>query len=304
MDGSLRTALLSRHRARTRAAVGAVAALTLVTYVVGRSVPGLVTVSLERLPFLVGVVVPGLGGLAAAIAYWNDGFVVSLAAVFGPTVAWLWLFFASGTGIVLAGTVAQVVGFAIVATVVPGLPAYAVGRIVRARRDGNVAVDGDGTVLATLLGTGSAQRKRTAALAVALVPVGAGTLWVADLLVGTSARTTGAIFFVIQAVDSGPFVGAAVVAVWLAVAAVAAYRGRGLLGSVALVSGPLLGGNGYLFVSTGLSGGNPAVDAALALVAAATFTVALAVPGYLLGVAGRRLTSGDASNPGGPEVEA
>ncbi len=314
MDGPLRTALLGRYPRRTRVAVGAVVALTLVTYAVGWATPRLVSASVERLPLLVVVVVLGLGGVAAAIAYWADGFVVSLPAVFGPTTAWLWLFFTSGTGTVLAGTVAQVVGYATVTMVVVGPPAYVVGRIARVRRDGDASVECDATgsdadavdrdpVVAALLGTDPVPRKRTAALAVALVPVGAGALWLADLLAGTSARTTGAVFFVVDAIGRGPFVGAAVVAVWLAVAGVATYRGRGLLGSVALVGGPLLGGNGYLFVSTGLSGAGPAVDAALALVAAATFTVALGVPGFVVGVAARRLTAGDASRPGGPEPE-
>lgn len=301
MDGARWTALLGRHRARTGAAVGAVAALTLVTYVVGWSRPGLVSASLERLPLLVAVVVLGLGGVAAAIAYWADGFVVSLAAVFGPTVAWLWLFFTSGTGIVLAGTVAQVVGFATVATVVVGPPAYVVGRIVRARRDGDITIDE--SVIATLVGDEHRRAKRTAALAVALVPTGAGTLWLADLLAGTSDFTGSFVFFVSEAVSRGPVVGTAIVVFWLVVAGVVAYRGRGLLGTVAVVGGPLLGGNGYLFVNTGLSGAGPAVDAALALVAAAIFTVALAVPGFVVGVAARRLTAGSASRPGGPEPE-
>lgn len=290
MDERRRAAVLGRNSGRARVAAGAVLALAAATYVLGRFVggQGLVSASVEWLPLLVGAVVLVPGGVAAASAYWNDGLAVSLAAVFGPTVAWLWLFFTSGTGTVLAGTVAEVVGFATVATAVVGPPAYVVGRLARASVDGEAITEREWAVRA-LVGHDTVVAKRTAALAVALVPVGAGVLLLADVLPGTSARAAGFVFFVVGAVSRGPAVGAAVVALWLVVAAVAAYRGRGLLGSVALVGGPLLGGNGYLFVSTGISGAGPALDAALGLVAAAIFAVALGVPGYLLGGAARRL---------------
>lgn len=71
----------------------------------------------------------------------------------------------------------------------------------------------------------------TALASVGLAVVGFGVLWIADLLPGTSVRAFGDGFFVVSAVSQGPVVGTAVVAFWVGIAALAAYRGGGLLGS-------------------------------------------------------------------------
>lgn len=282
------TALFGRRPSRTRVSAATVVVVTVVTYVLGRFVGGsdLVVASVAHLPVLVAAVLV-LGGVAASIAYWNDGLLVGLSAVFGPTAAWLWLFFTSGTGAPLGGVVAQVGGYAVVATAVVGVPAYVVGRLGFVRRAEDSSPRWN-EVLGPLVGDDAEQAKRTALASVGLAAVGYGVLWLADLLPGTSVRAVGDGFFAISAVSQGPVVGTAVVVFWVGIAALAAYRGGGLLGSWAVLLGPLAGGNGYLFVESGMSGAGPAVDGALALVAATIFTVALGTPGYVVGfVAGR-----------------
>lgn len=283
------TALFGRHPSRTRVSVATVAVITVVAYVLGRFVggPELVTASVAYLPVLVGAVLV-LGGVAASIAYWNDGLLVALSAVFGPTAAWLWLFFTVGTGAPFGGVVAQVGGYAAVATAVVGMTAYVAGRLcfVRGAKDPSSHRKG---VLEPLVGGDVDRARRTALTGVGLAVVGYGVLWIADLLPGTSARAVGDGFFIVSAVSQGPVVGTAVVAFWVGIAALTAYRGGGLLGSWAMLLGPLAGGNGYLFVESGISGAGLAVDSVLALVAAAIFTVALGTPGYVVGyVASRR----------------
>ncbi|WP_277554309.1 hypothetical protein [Halobaculum limi] len=271
----LRDALLGRDPYRSLAVFAAALGLALIGYLFA-AVPAL----FDRVSSFVATFVLVGGALAATNARLNDGIVGSWLLVFGLVVGWLWAGFVRRP-VTSPESVAIPLGFAALAAGVVGTAGYALGRwIDRDASDSGVVADDFRGVLVGPRET-----------AFRWLAVAGGLLISAAAVVGSAPEapptmTTVSVpelFFPLAPIYSNPAVGAVIILAWVAVAAVPALRGGGLLVAWVMVFAPLFGGTGLHYLRSGISGGGLAVDVTLAVVAASAFAVVLGSAGFVLG---------------------
>lgn len=99
------------------------------------------------------------------------------------------------------------------------------------------------------------------------------------------------LFYPPGAIAAKPAMGLVFLLIWIGLTAWPAYQNEGLLGSWAVMFGPIAGALTWNWIIRGISGGGPLTDAALAALAAAMLALTIGTVGFLVGVALRRNTT-------------
>ncbi|SHH15260.1 hypothetical protein [Halobaculum gomorrense] len=280
-ENELRVALVGRDPRRTLSVFAAALALALLGYLSAAGANWLPVLFDDLASLVIGVVLV-VGGLAAANARWNDGVAGSWALVFGLVVGRVWADFVRRP-VFSPDVLAVPLGFAALAAFVVGTVGYVLGRTLESGPRGVAwLVDSDGR-REFLVGTAETTF-RWLAVAGGLLLGAAGVVGsVPESTPVTATVSVPELFYPLAPIDGDPVVGVVVVLAWTGLAAAPALRGGGLLLSWAVVFAPLFGGTGLDYLRDGISGGGPAVDLALAFIAASAFAVVLGTVGFTVG---------------------
>lgn len=292
-----RTALLGRGDRLTRRLLGLAAGSAVAVWALATptGATGTVEIAVGDAAWRVGrTAVFAVGTLlllasAAAVAYLNDGAVLSWAATFAPAFGYFVALFDPETTGGVGGVLAQSAFWALFVAAALGSVGYAVGRGLRERR-GGAAAEGDDdpdTVWLLLVG-----RDRAATRQVLAVAAG---LFVSTLAVLQTLAVTGT---AMALSTGGPGGAIAALLALVGVAALQAYRNDGLVPSWTVVFAPT-----YAFVLYSFAGSATqplAVTVFYAAELAAVAALLLGTGGFLVGAGARRF--GLRSRDGGAEA--
>ncbi|PSQ08328.1 hypothetical protein BRC97_00145 [Halobacteriales archaeon QS_6_71_20] len=236
-----------------------------------------------RLPIVVVIVVVIFGAVAAGNAYWNDGIVLSWLLVFGPVCGLLWPLFVQKWTVFLEEAILPF-GWSLLAAAVVGTLGYVIGRYLRFRGTADTAQDSSSRLLRLFVGRDTDLRRWVAGAGGTFVAVGVGTSLIEPgSLVIAENVSLDEFLLPVGALDASPPIAATIVGIWIAVAAVPAYRNEGVLVSWLVTFSPFLGGALSTFVTSEISGAGPLMDATLAFLTALMLGCIIGTTGFVVG---------------------